>query len=477
MNFYQQLGMLTLVFSLMANVLAAQKQVTSMSLEDAISFAQAESATIKEARINLADAEQQIIERRAFGLPQLNANVNYQRYLEIPVQPLPEQFDIFGPIGRPLLGIADDVGRENFSDATNQSLDILNSILNIPAGDGVSFFLKNNLTVAINLDAMLFDGSYFVGLQAAREYRNYVQVDYANKMRQVKNQVVDAYLPVLFIQENIELLDKNINNLEKLFFETKELYKAGFAEQLDIDRQELSLANLATERENLKRQKENAMTALKFSMSFPMNEALVIEDDLEEMVAMLSSENMVGQYDYTQRPEYQVATSGMELNELNVRLNRSGYLPSLRAFGAYQQSYQGNSFSEGFWAPASFIGLSLNVPIFDGLDKEAKIQRAKLQLELAEVQRQELGRVIDLEVSTSRKTYENSLEGYKSQKRNLELAQRIYDTTQIKYREGIGSSLEVTQAEQALYSTQSNYMQALYNLIVSKMNVEKALGK
>ena len=127
MNFYQQLGLLTLVFLLTANLLVAQKQVTSMSLEDAISFAQAETATIKEARINLADAEQQIIERRAFGLPQLNANVNYQRYLEIPVQPLPQQFDIFGPIGRPLLGVADDVGRENFSDATNQSLDILNN--------------------------------------------------------------------------------------------------------------------------------------------------------------------------------------------------------------------------------------------------------------------------------------------------------------------------------------------------------------
>ena len=165
------------------------------------------------------------------------------------------------------------------------------------------------------------------------------------------------------------------------------------------------------------------------------------------------------------------------MNELNVKSSRSGYLPSLRAFGVYQQSYQGNSFSEGFWAPASFVGLSLNVPIFDGLDKEAKIQRAKLQLELAEVQRQELGRAIDLEVSTSRKTYESSLEQYKSQKRNLELAQRIYDTTQIKYREGVGSSLEVTQAEQSLYSTQSNYIQALYDLIVSKMNVEKALGK
>ena len=470
--------MLSLAFVLLAISAAwSQQKLTSMTLEDAINYALAESPTMKEAQINLADAEQQIIERRAFGLPQLSGNVNYQRYLEIPIQPLPEEFDIFGPIGRPLLGVANDIGTDNFSNNTNQNLQILDAIINAPAGDGVSFFLKNNFTASLNLDAMLFDGSYFVGLRAAKEYRNYVRVDYENKRRDVKSRVIDSYLPVLFIQENIELLDKNIENLEKLLFETKELYKAGFAEQLDIDRQELSLANLSVERDNLNRQKENAVAGLKLAINYPIADPLLVEGDLEEMALILSDADLNGKYSYEGRPEYQVATSGLQLNEMNVTLNRSGYLPSLRAFGTYQQSYQGNSFSDGFWAPTTFVGLSLNIPIFDGLEKEAKIQRAKLQLELAETQRQALAKVIDLEVATGRKNYLSAQKRFDNQKKNLELAERIYDTTQIKYREGIGSSLEVTQAEQALYSTQSNYMQAMYDLIVAKVNVERALGK
>ncbi|MCI5082488.1 MAG: TolC family protein [Saprospiraceae bacterium] len=477
MSFLQQKWMLILSMVALSTYLQAQEQITSMTLEDAINYALAESPTIKEAQINIADAEAQIDERKSVGLPQLNGSVNFQRYLEIPVQPLPEEFDIFGPLGRPILGIADDIGSENLSGQTNEQLQILNSILNAPQGDGVSFFRKNNLTAAVNLDAMIFDGTYFVALRAAREYRNYVQVDYANKRRTVENRVIDAYLPVLFLQENIELLDKNIQNLEKLFFETKELYEAGFAEQLDIDRQELSLANLTIERDALRRQLENAKAALKFSMNYPLESELLIEDDLEEMALQLSDDVLQGKYNYTARPEYQVATSGISLNELNIKQYRSGYLPSLRASAVYQQQYQGDSFSDGFWAPTAFVGLTLNVPIFDGLMKEAQIQRAKLQLELAEVQRKELGRLIDLEVETSRKTYLSALESYDNQRKNLELAERIYNTTQVKYREGVGSSLEVTQAEQSLYSTQSNYMQAIYDLLQAKINVEKALGR
>ena len=110
---------------------------------------------------------------------------------------------------------------------------------------------------------MVFDGSYFVALQAARQYRVYTEREFQVRKRDVENAVLDAYLPLLLFDENRELLDKNIANLEALLHETRELYKAGFAEQLDVDRLELSRANLLIERDNLDRQKETALTALK----------------------------------------------------------------------------------------------------------------------------------------------------------------------------------------------------------------------
>lgn len=475
MDYYRTKLKLLLVFLLVSIGMHAQQTAVQMSLQDAINHALTETAMIKEAQINIADAEQQIIERRAFGLPQLSASANYQRYLQLPVQPLPDAFGIFAVYGQalgrdlyPLLEDDTQAALDQFATGSNGGED---------SGDGVSFFLKNNFTAALNLDAMIFDGSYFVGLKAARSYRIYVQEELAAKKRDIQIAVTDAYLPVLLIQENIELIDKNISNLEKLLFETKELYKAGFAEQLDIDRLDLSLTNLRTERENLVRQKQVAITALKYTINFPVDQPLVVTDDLDAMLVDASDSDLVNNFDISQRPELDVINRGIELNELNIRLNKSGYLPSLRLFGAYQQQYQGDNLKDGFWAPTAYIGLNLSVPIFDGLEKQAKIERARLQLELAKNQKQTLEQAIQLEVQNARTNYISARRRLENQQRNLDLAERIYQTTQVKYREGIGSSLEVTQAEQSLYGAQSNYMQGLYDLLIARAKLDQALGK
>jgi len=461
-----------IVLLLLAWPALAQQQARQMSLEDAVQYALTESIKIKNAQITIADAEQQIIERRAAGIPQLSGSAQFTHYLKVPRQPLPEGFGIFNVFGQALAVDLYPLLSENTQAALDEALQGADG----GNEDGIAFFLKNNFTAGLNLDAMVFDASWFVALQAAREFRTYTTREFATKKREVENAVVEAYLPVLLIQENIELLDKNISNLEKLFFETKELYKAGFAEQLDIDRQELSLANLQVERENLARQKQVAMENLKFTLGYPMNEPLVVSDNLDEMLVAAGSDALTAEVDPSRRPEYELLGQAITMNELNIRLNRAGYLPSMRAFGTYQQQYQGDDLKNGFWAPSTFVGLSLNVPIFDGLEKKAKVQRAQLDLELARNQQRDLERAIQLEVRSARTTYLNANQRLESQTKNLGLAERIYNTTQVKYREGIGSSLEVTQAEQSLYTSQSNYMQALYDLLLARARLDMALG-
>jgi outer membrane protein TolC len=451
-----------------------QQQARQFTLEEAIDYALQENLAIKNAQISIADAEEQIIERRSAGLPKLTGSVNFQRYLAVPRQPLPEGFDIFGIFGQAL---AVDLF-DQLSPATQMAV---NQAFSDGGGDsgeeGIAFFLKNNFTAAINLDAMIFDPSYFVALQAAKAYRKYTLRDFSTVQRTVTNQVTEAYLPVLLIQQNIELLDKNISNLSKLLYETRELYNAGFVEQLDIDRLDLSLANLKIERENLVRQKDIAEDNLKYNMGYPINEPIVLADNLETMLASANADSLAAaEVNYSRRAEYNLLEEAISLNELNIKLNKAGYLPSLRLFGAAQQQYQGDDFETGFWAPSSYVGLNLSVPIFDGFDKRAKIQRAKLELEKAINQREDLTRAITLEIANARTNYLNAQQRLDSQQRNLGLAERIYDTSQIKYREGVGSSLEVTQAEQSLYDTQSNYMQALYDLILAQARLDLALG-
>lgn len=424
------------------------QQTPAFSLEEAVEYAHDQSVEVKNARLRVLDAEQQIIERRSIGLPQLSAEANFNRYLQVPVQPLPEAFIQFlesiNPNG--------EVDRE------------------------ASFLLNNNFSAGVNLDMMVFDGTYFTGLKAARAFREYTAQELVTTKRQIRNSVIDAYLPLLQLEKNIELIDKNVANLEKLLEETRALYEEGFAEQLDVDRQQLSLNNLLVERENLVRQRESALARLKYIMGYPADEPLLVSEDLEEMAIGVEEEALTAAVNPRARPEFVLAEEGIDLQELNVKVNKAAYLPKLNAYSAYQQSYQGNNFKDGFWAPTANVGVRLSIPIFDGFYRKSQVERAQIDLEEAQNQQRDLQRAINLEVTNARNSYLNAMEALDGQRDNLELAERIYETTQIKYREGVGSSVELTQAEQSLYRAQTNYTNALYNVLSAKMDLQMALG-
>lgn len=414
-----------------------------MSLQEAIDYALDNSNSMANARLGIQDAELLIKERLSTGLPNINAGLNFQHYLQVPVQAIPPEF--------------------------------------LPPGtEGpteVSFLLKNNFTADIGLQTMVFDGSFFVGLRAAREARNYAQLQLDTEARKVKNQVVDAYLPVLLISENLAVLDLNIDNLQTLLNETSALYESGFVELLDVDRLRLSLDNLQTERNNLERQRENVLRVLKLALNFPMDQPLSVEDDLDQMSVAVEDEDLRGSVPFTQRPELQLLDRTLALQDLNTELQRSAYLPSVYANAGYQYQYQGNTLSNGFWAPTGIIGLNVNIPIYDFGGRRARVQRAQIERDNVANQRNDLQNLIALEVTNARNSYLAAEQTLEARTRSLDLAQRIYETTQIKYREGVGSSLEVVQAEQALYEAQANELNATYELLVAKEELLQALGK
>ncbi len=432
----------------------AQSSGNTFTLLEAINYAYNNNFNVKIAKENIADAEAQIIERRSAGIPTLNGTINFQHYLKVPVSVLPEQFEVF-------------------------AIDPVTGMLPPDYSNQATFVLQNSFNAGLDLNALIFDGSYFTALKAAKAFKEYVGQELVAQERSVRDQVVAAYLPPLIIDENLKILQKNIINLEGMLNETKATYEAGFVEQLDVDRLELSLANLRTEVDNLTRQKDLALNYLKFTMGYPINEELFISDNLENLLQFATDEDLTAPVNYLNRPEYRVAQTGMKLNEFNIKVNKDGYLPSVTGFANYQYGYQGNSLfgKDGFWVPTSVIGLRVNVPIFDGWNKKAKIEQAEIRMEIDRKRILLLEQSIQLEVANARTEYLTAMERTQSQKKNLALAQKIFDTTQIKYRSGVGSSLEVTQAEQALYQTQQNFIQARYELLVSKQKLDTVLGK
>ncbi len=429
---------------LLFSISASAQNIKSFSLDEAITYALSNSLDIKNAQIGIADADQLINENRAFGLPTVSAGLDYSYYFKIPVSLVPAEF--FG-------GMAGEFAE-------------------------VAFGTKNNLTANISAQSLIFDYSYLTALKAARAAKNYALEDRYRTEMMVKNQVRQAYLPSLILEESKKTLQKNISNIERLFFETKEMYKSGFVEQLDVDRLELSLANLQTEVDNLDRQKELAYNVLKFTMNYPMDQAISISDNIDRLLVNAEAADLEGEINYSSRPEYRVSQVGKTLQELNVDYMKSTYYPSLAGFAQYQQVGQGdNLFKNPNWSDVGIVGLKLNVPIYSGGAKKAKLNRAKLDLEKANNQIKSLERVIWMEIGNARIAYNNALQRVADQQKNLDLAQRIYDTTQIKYKEGVGSSLEITQAEQALFQSQQNVIQARYELLLAKVDLDKALGK
>lgn len=452
MNLTVKKSLATVIFCCLLQLMYAQ-QAVEMTLDKAVEYALANSDEIRIAQLKIEDAEQLIIETRATGLPQINAEASLNRYLKVPVSVLPEAF----------------VEASRGPDGT------------LPEGFSrqISFILKNQFQGSVNLRTMVFDGSFFTGLKAAGLSRTLVQDELAAKQQSIKNRVVTAYLPIILLTENQKILEKNIANVEQLRNETSALYKEGFVEQLDVDRLDLTVANLQVEKENLERQVATTMINLKQIMNFPIARELVIKDNLGREVPVPTSKDLRGPINYYNRREYKVAETGIQLNELNEDYVKNTYLPSLNLNASYNQAFQGDKLfndPNSFWAPTAIVGLSLRAPIFDGFGKRAKIQRAKLKSEIARTQQLQFARSIDAEVANARIDYKSALDRVQSQQRNMDLAERIYTTTQVKYKEGVGSSLEISQAEQSLFAAQRNHLQALFDLLIAKLSLDVALG-
>lgn len=418
----------------------------TFSLKDAINYSYEHHQNMKLANNKIRTAKQQKIETRAIGLPQLNAAVDFNHYLQLPTTLIPAQF--FNPMA----------GADEFAE--------------------VSFGTKNNLTASATLSTLLFDGTYLTALKASSVLSEFAMMDYENDKAQLRDEVKKAYLPPLLIEENIETVKRNIAVLEKMHFETEQMFKEGFVEKLDVDKLELSLDNMRVTLEDLEKSHKVAMDALKVQIGFPLDQDLQLTESVEALSAPLVDFNPEAQVDYMQNTTYRMMETNKKLQELNVDRYKKGYWPSLTGFLTYQQVLQGdNVFDNPSSTPTAIAGVKLNVPIFDGFSKKALKAQAKITLENVYIQQDLLKSGIDLQVKIANRNYKNALDKIESRKRNVDLAERIFEIAQIKYKEGMGSSLEIIQAEQSLFQSQQNYIQALYDFIIAKIDLEIAYGK
>lgn len=341
----------------------------------------------------------------------------------------------------------------------------------------LTFGTKYYTNLSADLKQVLFDGQVFVGLQARRTSIEWTEKNVEVTQETIKTNVYKVYYQLVVSKTQIELLDANISLLNKNRHDTKLMYDNGFVEKLDIDRLDVQIANLQTEREKVLAGVANGYHGLKVLLGMPIRDELVLTDTLSDaQIREGVLENSVFKYD--DRKDFQYLQLTKKFYEYDIRRYKLSKIPTLSLDAAYSKQMQRNEFKfGGQWFTASYVALRLYVPIFNGFATNSKIQSAKLRVNQLDNQVQAMKINIDSEVESAKNNFRTAIAAMDYQKKNMQLAEAVYQQTKKKYEAGFGSSTELNIAQTDLKAAQTNYISALYDAVIAKTDFMKATGK
>tara|TARA_B110000503_G_scaffold142544_1_gene239682 strand:+ start:877 stop:2217 length:1341 start_codon:yes stop_codon:yes gene_type:complete len=441
----QKILIALLLFTSLLNAQDAPKSY-SFSLNQAVEHALINNYKSINASRDIESAKQRKLETTAAGLPQINAGLDYSKNFIFTQQGVTG--NAFNPGGDP------------------------NSISTI------AFGTKNSLNSRLTLSQLIFDGSYIVALQASKTYLQFYQNSKIKTDNEIREMVTNYYGNVLLAEESSAILEKNKTALQKTLFEAQETYKNGFIEEETMEQLQITLASITSSLSNATRLVDISKKILNITVGLDINDHLILTEKLDALTVKnvdLNFENT--DFDVTNTIDYQIAENFKEQRRLEYKLQKATYLPSLAANANFGYNAFSNDFSftnqNQKWNNYSNLGVSLNVPVFSSFGKKAKNQQAKIAYQQAKTQLTEAEQMLKLQHSSAKSNYEYAIEQYATSKSNLKLAERIENKQQIKFKEGLSTSFEFTEAQRQLYAAQQNYLQSMIDVINKKTALDK----
>ncbi len=415
----------------------AKGQATKLSLKEAVDYAIQNHPDIKNKVLGEKYADAQVMETRAIGIPQVSGNVQFVNNIEKQVFVFPVSPGVYQPIR-----------------------------------------VGNNYVTTGTLQAswLALDASYFLGLRAAEAFTDLAKLQTDMNERDVAVNVTKAYYLVLITKENISLLEQNIKTLESILFQTEGYYTNGFAEKIDVDRLKLTLSNLRVQFDGLKDQYLITEKLLKLNMGMDVEASIELTDNLETLFKS-SLEEKNKSFDPKIRVEYQLMQSQLKLNTLDKKRFEVSKYPNLAFFANYQQNNFADKIDYSTWYSNSFWGFKIGVPIFSGFGNKANLIKRNISIEQTLISMKAFENAAQMEVSAALAKYDRSVKTIEIQKQNLALANEILNISSTKLKEGVGSNLEITNAQQEVKTSQTNYLNAIYDLLNAQIELKKAYGK
>jgi outer membrane protein TolC len=437
---------LVLLLLLANQIIAIGQQNTQpnqFSLQEAQEYSLKNSTIVKNAVADIGMAKGKVQELTRIGFPQITTEAKYQNFIDIPTSLIPET--AFNPNGSP---------------------DVF-----FP----VQFGTSNNTSASLTATQLIFDGSYLVGLQAARRYLETTDMMAGKVKLETKDQVAIAYYMVLIGDVNRMNLEQTVANTTKTLNETKSLYESGFVEVWDVQQLELALSNIQNAAMKAKSQVKASHNLLKFTMGFPLTDTLQLTESLTVIIENLKSEATIeNPKTFEKHIDFQLASQQERLLHLNHRLNKSKRLPTIGAFMSHSQNSFSNNAEFNTWYPTTLWGISIKAPIFSSFMQNAKEKQSKLEWEKAKNNKWQASESLRMQAENAFDEFAFALKQEEAYENNSALAKLIMEKTMIKKKAGMSTSMDVTQSINQYLEANAKLTQARFELLNAKIKLNQA---
>lgn len=447
--------LLVLIILLPLRYFAQDVEKTSFTLEEAKEYALVNSVNVKNARIDSEITDKTIWETISIGLPQANGSVNYQNIFTVPEMN-------FG-------GYVDWGSMDPMSYIT--PIDVFTHYVE---GEPVQLGVKQNVTWDITVNQIIFNGEYLVGLQAIKTMRKTSDVMMEKAEADVKALISETYVLVKILEQNKEVLSESLENTQILLDEMIATNSAGLLDKTSVDQFQLTVHNLTNAVSSIEKQVQTMKLLLKYQMGMDIDQEIILTETAEELLERVNVEQLLLQeFKIDNNLDYRMLSIQEESAILTVKQHKSHVLPSLTAFYRHQEQMKTPDFN---FANPNMVGVTLSVPILSSGARWARTEKAELELLKVQNTKYDVERALNMQVSQNRSNFIIAFEKYELEQKNLELAQKIYDNTLIMFRNGTASSLELTQAQNQMLTSQSNLYSAILELLQAKNNLDKTLN-
>lgn len=429
--------------------ISAQEKTDSLSLniKQARAYALENNYSMQNARRDVTAAQKKVWETTAIGLPQVNGSVDYNRNLQIASMPLVQP--------NPATGVDTTVY--------------------------IQLGRPQSMSAAITVSQLIFDGSYIVGLQSAITYKKISKLAEVKTETMVEEAVTNAYGNAVLSDETIAILENNVHTLKDNLKQIEAMYKQGLTEEQNVEQLQILLSTTENSLFKAKRNRHVAYQMLNYTLGMDINRPIKLENGVDFLLLenIDTTSIMNSKFDVEKNIDYAIQENQVTTQNLLKKLEQSKYLPSLSAFYQVKQDGFNDSFkffsSEQDWFGAQVVGLKLNVPIFSSFQRHSKVQQAKIELEKAKTKQEEVKQKLILDFENAKTDYLTSINNYFTAKKNMELAAKIRHKEEVKFFEGMSSSIDLSNADQQLLQTQSSYIGSIQALIVSKAKMDSLL--